>query len=185
MAPYDFQYSLDGGYEVTGTLSVTERVLGMDSAKVDNLWSAVGGSGEIPCIGEEVWSGQTSTLDNTVITFATLQFSNGTVEFTPPSFSFDIRTDGTDGNGNAVSPYEDYAFGYVAGGVAHCEMPLGGGALVPQFQDGQSTWGPIPVVFVLLQGRTPEQPDGPDSMPRLFLVTGSSSPPEILLRINR
>jgi len=165
LTPYTLEFELAGGYQVTATLAVTHAVLGTHRDVVEALWTSVGGSGVVPCFDTQYTGVTIPSWDTAAIAFGTLSLRNDTPGFTPPTFELAIKQIEDFQDDPSIDTLEMYAIGVqTSGGVSCGERDQ---SLLPQMSS--ETWGPAPVVFLLMNARSPARPNGPSQMPALAL----------------
>lgn len=149
-ATYSAPVKTGDGFDLKATFTVYPAVRGTDG-RMTALWSAVGGTGDIPCLGRpESNDSPAITAESSAFAFGTLTITDSTPNFSPPSHTWQII------NGSEFSP-ASMGLGFSNG--AQCnDFNMGGYMLNPNMTS--TTWGPVPVVFAFPAIYTPAFPTG-------------------------
>lgn len=139
------------GYKQTMNLTLYPAIPGRDLAALNKAWTAVGGSGDVPCqdaAGLDMYVGVSIPTRSSVYAVGTLRITNDTASFGDGGMTWDFA--GPDANGYAMG------FGYSNG--PECDS-LSSGTLTKPHWTG-SSWGPVPIVVAYGNVVNPNHPDG-------------------------
>lgn len=148
---YQATQTTSDGYKQTMNLTLYPAIPGRDLAVLDKAWTAVGGSGDVPCkdaAGLDMYTGVSIPTQSSVYAVGTLTITNDTASFGGGDMTWDFA--GPDANGYAMG------FGYSSG--PECDS-LSSGTLTKPHWTG-SSWGPVAIVVAYGNVVNPNHPDG-------------------------
>lgn len=148
---YQATQTTSDGYKQTMNLTLYPAIPGRDLAVLNKAWTAVGGSGDVPCedaAGLDMYTGVSIPTQTSVYAVGTLSITNDTASFGGGDMTWDFA--GPDANGYAMG------FGYSNG--PECDS-LSSGTLTKPHWTG-SIWGPVPIVVAYGNVVNPNHPDG-------------------------
>lgn len=148
---YQATQTSSDGYKQTMNLTLYPAIPGRDLAVLNAAWSAVGGTGDVPCedaAGLDMYTGISIPTQTSVYAVGTLSIINETASFGGGDMMWDFA--GPDTNGYAMG------FGYSNG--PECDSLSSGTLTKPHWTS--STWGPVPIVVAYGNVVNPNHPDG-------------------------
>jgi hypothetical protein len=150
-------WTVQNGYKIVLTLTVTKAVRASDSSLVRVDWQRyTDASDSVPCLGADASApnGTVSTTiatDTSAIAFGTLAVKDESTQFAAPSESYQFL-------GGQEFDHQTIGFDYSNG--AECDLIDDGGYIFGPNWSGQYNWGPVPVVFIFPGAYSLDYPDG-------------------------
>lgn len=165
---YTITSETDQGYRQTATVVVHPAIRGSKTEAVQSAWSAVRGTGQVPCqnvdVSNDLWNGTFIVTETAAYAVGTLRIVNETKGFSPAAQNWQFST------GYLGKIPENSAMGVGYSNSADCDgMSSGGQMIQPKWQG--DTWGPVPIVFAYNNVFTPKAPQGNEKVLSDFPVT--------------